>query len=129
LSLDRPRGKEVGVCPTHVYRSRSFTAAWSRSADDVLLRMSGRMVDSTDSRTDWQSAMQRLLAGRICIDLAGVTEMDARGLGTLADLAREARAHGSTVSVTSANPRVRRLLEVTRLDTVFDERQPCSCAA
>ena len=42
------------------------------------------------------------------VDLDGVTDIDARGLGMLAELTREARAGGGRVSVVCASQRVRK---------------------
>lgn len=72
--------------------------------------------------------MQRAAGAHVCVDLAGVTEMDGRGLGMLADLVRDARTSGGSVSVLYANARVRRLLDITRLSHAFEARS-CACVA
>jgi anti-anti-sigma factor len=96
--------------------------------DDILLRMSGRLVDPAPRSVEWDAAVRRAAGAHVCVDLAGVTQMDARGLGMLADLVRDARASGGSMSVLYANARVRRLLDITRLSQAFAARS-CACVA
>jgi anti-anti-sigma factor len=101
-----------------------FTTDCVRSAGQVLLRVSGRLVETRKSIPEWGPCLQRLAAADVRIDLAGVTELDARGLGMLAELTRETRAAGGHVAVVSASPRVKRLLELTHLDAVLEQAPP-----
>ncbi len=96
--------------------STPFTADCVRNADQVLLRVSGRLVDARPTAPDWHDCLQRLSAADVRVDLGAVTEIDARGLGMLAELTRHTRAGGGRLSVVSASPRVRRLLRLTHLD-------------
>ena len=101
-------------------QATAFTADCSRQANHVSLRVSGRLVDPRQMRPDWSSCLERLAGADVRIDLGNVTEIDARGLGMLAELTREARLTGGHVVVVKASPRVRRLLEVTHLDALLD---------
>lgn len=96
-----------------------FTADCVRNANQVLLRVSGRLVDPRPTMPGWHDCLQRLSAADVRVDLGAVTEIDARGLGMLAELTRQTRAGGGRVSVVSASPRVRRLLRVTHLDDLL----------
>jgi len=49
-------------------------------------------------------------------DLDRVSFIDAAGLGVLAGTARRAAAHGASLRVVCARPRIRRLFQVTGLD-------------
>jgi anti-anti-sigma factor len=49
-------------------------------------------------------------------DLDRVSFIDAAGLGALAGAARRAAAHGASLRVVCARPRIRRLFRVTGLD-------------
>ncbi len=93
-----------------------FTADCVRNANQVLLRVSGRLVDPRPAAPGWHDCLQRLSAADVRVDLGAVTEIDARGLGMLAELTRQTRASGGRLSVVSASPRVRRLLRLTHLD-------------
>ena len=56
-------------------------------------------------------------AGRpLVADLDRVSFIDATGLGALASAARQAAAHGASLRVVCARPRIRRLFCVTGLD-------------
>ncbi len=96
--------------------------------DDVRLRVSGRLVDPASDNAEWNAAVQRIAGSQVCVDLTGVTEMDGRGLGMLADLVRTMRDTGGSVSVMYANARVRRLLDITRLSQAFEAHR-CACVA
>ena len=49
-------------------------------------------------------------------DLDRVSFIDAAGLGALAGAARQAAAHGASLRVVCARPRIRRLFRITGLD-------------
>jgi anti-anti-sigma factor len=98
-----------------------FTADCERSSDLVLLRVSGRLVDPRPATPDWDDCLRRLATAHVRVDLGGVTEIDARGIGMLAELTRETRAGGGRLSVVSASPRVKKLLTLTHLDALLDE--------
>ncbi len=55
----------------------------------------------------------------MALDLSRVTEMDAHGLGVLAELCASLRHEGCALLLAAANDRVDRLLRLTRLDTVI----------
>ena len=103
-----------------VLQPKPFTANCVRTADQVVLRVAGRLVDAYEAQPTWRSCLPRLAAADVQIDLGGVTEIDARGLGMLAELTRETRAIGGRIAVVSASPRVRRLLRLTHLDGLLD---------
>ena len=104
------------MTPPGFRSSTPFTADCVRNANQVLLRVSGRLVEPRPTTVDWQDCLQRLAAVDVRVDLGEVTEIDARGLGMLAELTRQTRAGGGRLSVVSASPRVRRLLRLTHLD-------------
>jgi anti-anti-sigma factor len=99
----------------------TFQADCVRHADQVMLRFSGRlMVDPEDGPPGWTDCVDRAASPVVSIDLGGVTGIDASGLGLLAEVARAVRGQGRRLSLIAANPRVRRLLALTRLDTLVE---------
>lgn len=56
----------------------------------------------------------------IAVNLDEVTRLDACGLGELVAALHAARDRGARLTFVAPPPRVRRLLSVTQLDTVFD---------
>lgn len=56
----------------------------------------------------------------IVLNLDRMTGLDARGLGELARACSAARAHGRRLTLVAPPPRIRRMLALTRLDTVIE---------
>ncbi|MEQ1909259.1 MAG: STAS domain-containing protein [Vicinamibacterales bacterium] len=98
----------------------TFTTACVKTSDQVVVRVTGRLMAADRPRT-WAPCLERTPGSEVQIDLSSVTEMDASGLGLLADFAREARANGRRVAVVSASRRVQRLLKLTHLDALLHD--------
>ena len=76
------------------------------------------VVELVDARTsDTGPAKLRL-------DLTDLTFLDASGLSALVQVGILAGARGATLSITGARPMARRLLEMTTLREVLDDRVP-----
>lgn len=62
------------------------------------------------------------LAGvqNVVLDLKGLTDVDAAGLGAIASLGSWARSTGASLKLMNLMPRVERLMELTGLRTEFD---------
>src|SRR5689334_18888421 len=56
----------------------------------------------------------------VVLDLKGLTDVDAAGLGAIASLGGWARSSGTSLRLMNLMPRVERLLELTGLRTEFD---------
>ncbi|MBI3048721.1 MAG: STAS domain-containing protein [Acidobacteria bacterium] len=91
----------------------------------ALLDLTGRLTAGAanveDSRLRTEVA-ELAAAGcaEIALNLAGLIAVDARGLGELVLALRTARERGGRLTLVAPPPRVRRMLAITRLDTVFD---------
>jgi anti-sigma B factor antagonist len=59
-------------------------------------------------------------AGLVILDLKGVTSIDSAGLGEMVSLHMWARGHGCALKVTGLSSRIRHLLELTNLTSVFE---------
>ena len=92
-----------------------------RHKDGVTaLRACGRLVVGVGAgHPTWQTARDWRGATSVVLDLRAVTAIDAGGLGALLRLRQTASGHGAAVTIAAAAPRVRRVLELTRLDGVF----------
>jgi anti-anti-sigma factor len=55
----------------------------------------------------------------VILDLARVTTVDAGGLGVMLELREQAESKGMRFELTNVTKLVRRVLEITRLDSVF----------
>lgn len=94
------------------------------------IALSGRLDVSAVSRV--REALHEAIdlgCGDLVVDLSGIELLDATGLGVLLGADRRAKQAGRRVVLRGAGPRVRRILEVTRLHRVLtldplDARRP-----
>lgn len=88
--------------------------------DGVVLVPSGEidLARSPSMRTQVAEAMKRS-PKRVVIDLSKVPYMDSSGVATLVEALQGTRRSGAKLLLCSLTPRVRSILEISRLDTVF----------
>ena len=60
--------------------------------------------------------------GELAIDLSEVTYIDSSGVATLVEGLRGATQHGSSFALVSPSQAVKQVLELARLDSVFEVR-------
>jgi len=65
------------------------------------------------------TAAMRKSPKRLVIDLSGVSYMDSSGVATLVEALQSTRKAGAKLLLCGLTPRVRSILEISRLDTVF----------
>jgi anti-anti-sigma factor len=85
----------------------------------VVVTVTGEIdVDTTDVLAD---ALARAadVAAVVVADLTAVTFMDSTGLNTLLGAHRDLAARGGRLALVGAQPAVRRVLELTGVDTVI----------
>jgi anti-anti-sigma factor len=84
----------------------------------VILCLQGRIVrgETEVLRNAVRSASE---VSAVILDLARVTTVDARGLGVMLELREEAEAKGIRFELMNITKLVGRVLEVSRLDSVF----------
>ena len=84
----------------------------------VILCLQGRIVrGETESLRDAVHSVSDVSG--VILDLARVTTVDARGLGVMLELRQEAEAKGIRFELMNISKLVGRVLEVSRLDSVF----------
>jgi len=66
---------------------------------------------------------------RIVLDLSNVTHVDSTGLGALLGAWTAARSKGCDLEIANLNPRVDKLVEVTKLDRVFKRARVVAASA
>ncbi len=98
----------------------AFGVRGRHSAGVTVLTAVGRLVTGVGAADPmWQTARDWRGATRVVVDLAGVTAIDAGGAGALLRLRHSAARVGVPVTIAAAAPRVRRVLHLLHLDTVF----------
>jgi anti-sigma B factor antagonist len=91
-------------------------------ADGVTIVVcSGRIVFGEESG-GLRESLKKLLSGtkKIVLNLSGVNYIDSGGLGTLVGIYSSARAAGADIKLTGLGQRLRDVLAITKLSTVFE---------
>lgn len=98
----------------------TFALEHTRAGGVDVIRAIGRLVAGVGAdHPAWLLAGDGDGAAQVVIDLEGVTALDAGGLGRLLRLRQALARRGTRLTVGAAGPRVRRVLELTRLDAIF----------
>jgi anti-sigma B factor antagonist len=66
---------------------------------------------------------------RLLVDLSGVRFLDSSGLGALVRAMTTSQSEGGQTKLVGAGPQVRKLLEMTKLDSVFEMYENLETAA
>jgi len=100
-----------------------LTIEQSQSSNGSLIRVVGE-VDLYSSPVLRKAILKAVPSaqGGLAIDLEGVTYIDSSGVATLVEGLRSAREHGIGFSLVAPSPAVMQVLELARLDSVFEVR-------
>jgi len=95
----------------------------SQSSDGSLIRVVGEvdLYSSPELRMAILKAVPSAEGG-LAIDLEGVTYIDSSGVATLVEGLRSAREHGTGFALVAPSPAVMQVLELARLDSIFEVR-------
>lgn len=95
----------------------------SRQGDDgvAIVHCTGRIMFGEEA-TGLREHVKDLLRStkKVLLDMSGVTNIDSGGLGTLVGLYSSARASGADIKLTGLGQRLRDVLSITKLSTVFE---------
>ena len=85
----------------------------------IIVHCHGQLVSELSNT--FYSKMRPMITGskRIVLDLADVTRMDSMGLGTLVGLYTSARSEGCEMQLLHVGKRIRELLGLTNLLSIF----------
>lgn len=89
-------------------------------SDTVILHCFGRIVAGPEADFLKDAVAREADKRQVIVDLARVDAIDARGLGLLVFLQTLGCALGYELGLTNPTPRVREVLDLTRLDFVLD---------
>ena len=87
--------------------------------ETAVLGLEGRLV-SGETRPLREVVRSQANVDAVVLDLARVTAIDARGLGVMLELRRQSALSGIRFRLMNVNKFTRRVLEITRLDSVFE---------
>jgi anti-sigma B factor antagonist len=94
----------------------------TRQAEGVtILSPQGRIVFGEEAAA-FRENLKRVLSSsrQIVVNLSGVSYIDSGGLGTLVGVYSSARASGADIKLTGLGQRLRDVLQITKLVTVFE---------
>lgn len=94
----------------------------TRAIDDVTVLYCRGRFTYRDEATAFSQKIAELLphVRRLVVELSGLEIIDSAGLGELVVVHMWIRASGCALKLAGANPRVREVLELTNLLSVFD---------
>jgi anti-sigma B factor antagonist len=89
--------------------------------DRVIVALSGEIDLYTAPRLQSQlaAALNTEHAVRLVVDMSGVDFCDSTGMNVLLGAQRMAREHGGDLELSAPRPAVRKILQVTGLESVF----------
>lgn len=94
----------------------------SREVDGVtLVNCQGRIVFGEES-SHLRDYLKKILASsrKLILNFSAVTYIDSGGLGTLVGVYSSARSAGADIKLTGLGQRLRDVLQITKLVTVFE---------
>jgi anti-sigma B factor antagonist len=92
-----------------------------RLGDVIVVHCEGRIVYRDEANALSRVAVEALQSAQeVVLDLEGVERIDSAGLGELVFVYVSAEGFGNTVKLAGPNPRVRALLDLTNLSSVFE---------
>jgi anti-sigma B factor antagonist len=94
----------------------------TRAIDEVTVLYCRGRFTYRDEATAFSQKIAELLphARRVVVELSGLEVIDSAGLGELVVVHMWIKASGCCLKLAGANPRVRQLLELTNLLSVFE---------
>jgi anti-sigma B factor antagonist len=94
----------------------------TRQSEGVTIVMCTGRITFGDEANALRDRVKALLTATktIVLNFAGVTNIDSGGLGTLVGLYSSARANGADIKLTALGQRLRDVLAITKLSTVFE---------
>ncbi|HKB67838.1 MAG TPA: STAS domain-containing protein [Pyrinomonadaceae bacterium] len=96
------------------------------SGTAVIFYLQGQIVNGETDILKNAVAFQPNVSA-VILDLAGVNLVDAAGLGVMLELREQAKSRGIRFELMNLNKWVRYVLELSRLDSVFEMRSEVEC--
>ena len=96
------------------------------SGTSVIFYLQGQLVNGETEVLKNAVAFQPNVSA-VILDLSGVNIVDAGGLGAILELRQEAYSKGIRFELVNLNKWVRYVLQVSRLDSVFDLKVQGEC--
>ena len=112
---------------TQPFAARGLKLQLEEKANETIIHCTGKIT--AENSEVFQSEIRDLIPTsrghvtaityRIVLDLSNVTHVDSTGLGALLGAWTAAQRKGCELEIANLHPRVEKLVEMTKLDTVF----------
>lgn len=112
---------------TQPFAARGLKLQLEEKANETIIHCTGKIT--ADNSEAFQREIRDLIPQsrghvtaitiRIVLDLSNVTHVDSTGLGALLGAWTAAQRKGCDLEIANMNPRVNKLVEMTKLDGVF----------
>jgi anti-anti-sigma factor len=101
--------------------SSDFLSSARQEGDALILTVKGEidLHATPDLRTDLLSLLQKTNPKKLIFNLSNVPYMDSSAIAVLVESLQRLRKAGGNVYLTDLQPRVKGLLEIARLNTLF----------
>ena len=96
-----------------------FKVYKKKAGDVTVLFLQGRLV-TNETFILREAALLELNSNAIVLDFARVSRIDARGLGVLLEIREHAESKGLQLKLVNVPRLVRRIFEISHLDSVFE---------
>lgn len=99
----------------------TFSYTTTQQDGVTIFKLEGNMIDKTQTMGLMEQIDKLISSGKkhIVLDLEGLRYMNSSGLNVLVNILTKARNVGGDVSVCNLSEKVKNLLLVTKLDTIF----------
>jgi anti-sigma B factor antagonist len=118
---------EVPYMATQPSAARGLTLQLEEKANETIIHCTGKI--NVENSEAFQREIRDLIPQsrghvtaitcRIVLDLSNVTHVDSTGLGAILGAWTAAQRKGCELEISNLNPRVQKLVDTTRLDSVF----------
>jgi anti-sigma B factor antagonist len=111
----------VSPAPQKEERELTLSVQVSSLGETAIVHCLGRIVYRDEAVVLSRSVIDVMKqAQAVVLDLGAVEVIDSAGLGQLVFLHEAARSRGKTLKITGVGPHIYELLELTKLDSVFE---------
>jgi anti-sigma B factor antagonist len=106
---------------TELRTSSELLPAARKEGDAVIVSVRGEidLQNSPELRTELLDLLVKHVPQRLVVNLSQVPYMDSSAIAVLVELLQKVRKTGGKVYLTNLQPRVKGLLEIARLGTIF----------
>lgn len=104
-----------------IVTNSAMLPAAKRVGDDIVATVKGDvdLKNSPDLRLALINLIKDRIPPRLILDLSATTYMDSSAIAVLVEMLQKTRKAGGKVYLVNVQPRVKGLLEIARLDTIF----------